>query len=745
MGGDDDECEALPVVTDGKCGPSDGQTLTTKPTTGLCTGGNDTEVIGTGPWSWDCLGLMGGDDDECEADKFVDECGPSDEQTFETKPTTGLCISGDTPDVEGDGPWSWNCSAEGEECTAYPTPVGSPICSSSFDEDSINSGGESTWSWSSSNTEAAAYVCTNYSCNNGFCEYSGVGMNGILTAEEVSLGSRTEIYDSKGTDYNRSCMIVFVGPGGSIPCTANLTITDGSSPVVDIKVKKPEESVYLDGSINIEYGTRVNLWWESEDTDNCIASDGSSDWPGVRALDGTHTTDELINSSYTYKITCDKNGKTSSDSVIVNVIDAPEYSCTGTIPTGSTAYDEEESIGLIVDTNWTFSASDTTTKCQYYTPVSLPTCTAYFSPISITAPGSSNLTWVSSPNAVDIKYSCTGPKPGGVGYGLIPLQDSVDFYFNESETGTESCIFTVKDNLGDENSCTTGNVIISPPIPSPINGACGTADGYTFAVSDIGYFPKTQCAGDGIPSSTNFPDLGTSQGWICPGVNGGNPSSPCIAYREANPPEIIGRSFKVRDQKTGLKPVAQWSTNNVVRCDMASDTDYSKTNVCASVGACSVMTSFLIDKTIMEETTYTLTCYNIAGDVDTAVFTPPIKFEIIAEPTEVEVDFVGGGATTEPGIDVGVISWNGYQNSVSFTADLSGLPESPGDATTNRADFSHIALSFADYFTNGKSFLQIFASHRFTGEKVITIWGNETESVNITITSEQTIPIWDPI
>jgi hypothetical protein len=43
----------------------------------------------------------------------------------------------------------------------------------------------------------------------------------------------------------------------------------------------------------------------------------------------------------------------------------PTYACIGTIPSGSSAWDTEESQGLVVNRPWSFSATDTATKCQY--------------------------------------------------------------------------------------------------------------------------------------------------------------------------------------------------------------------------------------------------------------------------------------------------------------------------------------------------------------------------------------------
>ena len=51
---------------DGLCGNDNTQTLTSTPTN-LCATGNPGTVSGTGPWSWSCDGLNGGNNDSCSA------------------------------------------------------------------------------------------------------------------------------------------------------------------------------------------------------------------------------------------------------------------------------------------------------------------------------------------------------------------------------------------------------------------------------------------------------------------------------------------------------------------------------------------------------------------------------------------------------------------------------------------------------------------------------------------------------
>ena len=58
-------CSA-PVIN-GLCGPADGQTFTSAPTTDLCAAGTPSAVSGTGPWTWTCDGSNGGTNASCSA------------------------------------------------------------------------------------------------------------------------------------------------------------------------------------------------------------------------------------------------------------------------------------------------------------------------------------------------------------------------------------------------------------------------------------------------------------------------------------------------------------------------------------------------------------------------------------------------------------------------------------------------------------------------------------------------------
>src|SRR5229473_21716 len=51
----------------GVCGPANGTTVSTAPTSNLCSVGTASSVSGTGPWTWSCFGDGGGTTAQCKA------------------------------------------------------------------------------------------------------------------------------------------------------------------------------------------------------------------------------------------------------------------------------------------------------------------------------------------------------------------------------------------------------------------------------------------------------------------------------------------------------------------------------------------------------------------------------------------------------------------------------------------------------------------------------------------------------
>lgn len=117
-GGASVSCKA-PVMIDGLCGEANGSVFSSAPRENLCAAGIAGRVTGTGPWSWNCAGIDGGDTAACtalvsgkEESKEGDSaaCGPAAETAALTMPSHGLCSGGRASAVSGSGPWTWSCS-----------------------------------------------------------------------------------------------------------------------------------------------------------------------------------------------------------------------------------------------------------------------------------------------------------------------------------------------------------------------------------------------------------------------------------------------------------------------------------------------------------------------------------------------------------------------------------------------------------------------------------------------------------
>jgi hypothetical protein len=112
-------------AVNGACGPSNGATVSAKPTANLCTAGTASTVSGSGPWSWTCAGSGGGSTASC-SDKLASTassavngaCGSSNGATVSAEPTANLCTAGTASAVSGSGPWSWSCAGSNGGSTA---------------------------------------------------------------------------------------------------------------------------------------------------------------------------------------------------------------------------------------------------------------------------------------------------------------------------------------------------------------------------------------------------------------------------------------------------------------------------------------------------------------------------------------------------------------------------------------------------------------------------------------------------
>jgi hypothetical protein len=93
----------------GQCGSSNGVNLYSIPTNNLCSHGTPSPVSGSGPWVWTCIGTSSSV--SCSANKYVDGvCGIVNGTEQSQAPSSDLCSSGNPTQVVGSGPWTWSCN-----------------------------------------------------------------------------------------------------------------------------------------------------------------------------------------------------------------------------------------------------------------------------------------------------------------------------------------------------------------------------------------------------------------------------------------------------------------------------------------------------------------------------------------------------------------------------------------------------------------------------------------------------------
>ena len=169
------------------CGANSNKTLSSKPTTNLCSAGTSSVVSGTGPWTWDCT--KDGYSSPCTAYPVM--CGSSNGKNLGAKPTTNLCAVGANTPVLGTGPWTWDCvigtysaSCSANKCTAqahYPAKkcghttihCGGSGCPDIWLDYGCTT--RETWGYSDTCTFWPNYCCTSW------CDY--VACTGTCTNE----------------------------------------------------------------------------------------------------------------------------------------------------------------------------------------------------------------------------------------------------------------------------------------------------------------------------------------------------------------------------------------------------------------------------------------------------------------------------------------------------------------------------------------------------------------------------------
>ncbi len=170
----------------------------------------------------------------------------------------------------------------------------------------INQGEAAQLSWNSSNVTS----CTAFN-----------GWSGVKTLD----GNET----TAGLSFNTGFLIHCTGPYGDIDdlVAANVHSLNSTptytpaptytpTPGVDIKIRKAgTQDPYSDGSVTINQGESVDLYWNSQNVSNCSAFNG---WGGNKPTNGAEIASSL-NSSATFTIVCYGPYGSVSDAVVAYV------------------------------------------------------------------------------------------------------------------------------------------------------------------------------------------------------------------------------------------------------------------------------------------------------------------------------------------------------------------------------------------------------------------------------------------
>jgi len=260
---------------------------------------------------------------------------------------------------------------------------------------SVNSGGTSTLTWSSTN----ATTCT-----------ASSGWSGVKAAS----GTESTAPLSAATSYTLTC----TGPGGSANQSVTVTVAPPPAPAITLSANPAA----------VTSGGSSTLTWTSTNATSCSASGG---WNGIKAANGTESTAPLSTAT-SYTLTCTGPGGKSAQTatVAVNTPPVPTVSFTAnpvSVNSGGTskltwsstnattctasggwsgikaASGTESTAPLSATTSYTLTctgpggSSAQTATVAVNTPPA-PTVSLTANPVSVNSGGTSTLTW-SSTNA----------------------------------------------------------------------------------------------------------------------------------------------------------------------------------------------------------------------------------------------------------------------------------------------------------------------------------------------------------
>ena len=453
----------------------------------------------------------------------------------------------------------------------------SPTCSASFSPLTITTGQTSILSWTSANDA------------NGQIPYSCTGNLGSGTFSGAS-GSQT-----LSPSATQTCTLT-ADNGAGTQDTCNTTIS--------VTVPAPTCTAFFSPSSMTAGQTSSLSWTSSNDADgqiaySCTGNLGSGILSGAS---GSRSFSPTANQNCTLTVVNSAGGSsTCSGSVTVvpaaictgsfspssittgqnstlswtssNDADGQiAYSCTGNIGSGTlSGASGSRSFSPTGNQNCTLtvvnSVGGLSTCSGGVTVVPAPTCTASFSPSSMTAGQTSSLSWTSANDANgQIPYSCTGNLGSGT---LTTASGSRSF----SPTANQSCTLTVANSAGGTNTC-VGSVSVVPVAtcsasfsPSSITAGQTSSLSWTSANDANGQIPYS-CTGN-LGSGTLTTASGSrsfsptaSQSCTLTVANSAGGTNTCASSVTAVPAATCSASFSPSSITAGQNSTLSWSSSN---------------------------------------------------------------------------------------------------------------------------------------------------------------------------------------
>ena len=257
------------------------------------------------------------------------------------------------------------------------------------------------------------------SCGSGTINLAWNSVNGA-TSYQLRDGS-TQIYSGANTSYSHTGLVA----GSAHSYTVRATNSNGSSAWSSVR-NATAASACVGGSFtvnltaspsNIVSGSSTLSWttggspawcWATGGTEGTWNNTWQSESGGSRAVTPTSTT--------TYTLECGDASTSVSDTATVTV--GSGFTCTGSMSNHATVH-SGDSTGLSANTPYSYSASNTGPKCQYYCNTGYtwdgsqcagPTVSLNANPNPITAGNSSTLTWTPS-SGVTSCWATNGTSP----------------------------------------------------------------------------------------------------------------------------------------------------------------------------------------------------------------------------------------------------------------------------------------------------------------------------------------------